>query len=67
MYYTRNTMVKEKIISVIGLIVFVVCIILWNFMQNEPLENPQSTQLDNDIKVEELMSSSSTDIASIKK
>lgn len=67
MYYTRNTMVKEKIISILGLIVFVVCIVLWNFMQDNPTENPQSTQFDKELKVNETPISSASDVASIKK
>jgi len=60
-------MVKEKIISVIGLIVFVVCIILWNFMQDSYKESPQSTQFEKELKVNETPISSSSDIASVKK
>lgn len=50
-----------------GFIVFVVCIILWNFMQVNNTESTQSTKLDKELKVDKPTLSSSSDIASIKK
>ena len=67
MNYTRNTMVREKIISVVGFVVFVACIILWNFMQNDSLENSKRTQFEKEVKVNQTSSPSASDIASIKK